>query len=140
MKTKKSILLFAIMTMFLYSCNGQKPSEDKNAQAISNEVQVYYFHFTSRCATCTAVENETKIALEMYYKDKINEGVIEFTSLNLDDDDVKGIAESLHVSGQSLLIVKGDTQVNLTNEGFLNARTNPEKFHEIIRTQIDKLL
>ena len=50
------------------------------------------------------------------------------------------MAETLHVSGQTLLIVKGETQVNLTNEGFMNARTNPTKFHEIIKAQIDKLL
>ena len=106
----------------------------------SNDVQVYYFHNTKRCATCNAVENETKVALEMFYKDQITAGTMEFTSLNVEEDQGKEMAHSLHISGQTLLIIKGDTQVNLTNEGFMNARTNPTKFHEILKTQIDKLL
>ena len=103
------------------------------------------FRFTifitqARCATCNAVENETKIALEMFFADKMKAGTMEFTSLNLQEDEGKTMAETLQVSGQALLIVKGETQVNLTNEGFMNARTNPTKFHEIIKAQIDKLL
>ncbi len=52
----------------------------------------------------------------------------------------RSMARALEVSGQTLLLVKGETRVNLTNEGFMNARTNPAKFHEILKTQIDKLL
>ena len=56
------------------------------------------------------------------------------------EKELKEMAQSLHVSGQTLLITRGNTHVNLTNEGFMNARTNPTKFHEILKTQIDKLL
>ena len=50
------------------------------------------------------------------------------------------MARSLQITGQTLLLVKGDTRVNLTNEGFMNARSKPGKFHEILRTQIENLL
>ena len=93
-----------------------------------------------RCATCNAVEDETKLTLELFYKDRMEAGEVDFTSLNLEEDDGAKMAEALQVSGQTLLIVKGETRVNLTNEGFMNARTNPEKFHEILKTQIDRLL
>ena len=76
----------------------------------------------------------------MFYGEKMKEGSIDFTSLNLEEDEGKSMAEALQVSGQTLLIVKGESHINLTNEGFLNARTNPTKFHEIIKAQIDKLL
>ena len=49
-------------------------------------------------------------------------------------------AEDLKVSGQTLLLVKGEKHVNLTNDGFMNARTNPDKFHAILKEQLDKLL
>ncbi len=78
--------------------------------------------------------------LELFYTDKMKAGTIKFTSLNLEEEEGKKMAQSLHVSGQTLLIIKGEAQVNLTNEGFMNARTNPEKFHEILTTEIDKLL
>lgn len=143
------ILKFSLLIMFvaasLFACNTQttetQTTENQTTEnVLSEDVQVYYFHNTKRCATCNAVENETKVALEMVYEDKMKAGTIDFTSLNLQEDEGKTMAQTLHVSGQTLLIVKGETKLNLTNEGFMNARTNPTKFHEIIKTQIDKLL
>ena len=140
MKMLKSSLLIMFVAMSLFSCNAQTSENQKTKNAISEDVQVYYFHNTKRCATCNAVENETKVALEMFYEDKMKAGTMDFNSLNLEEDEGKEMAQSLHVSGQTLLIVNGETQVNLTNEGFMNARTNPTKFHEIIKTHIEKLL
>ena len=140
MKVLKPSLLFLCIAMMPFSCKTQTNENQTSESVASNDVQVYYFHNTKRCATCNAVENETKVALEMFYKDQMTAGTMEFTSLNLEDDQGKEMAQSLRVSGQTLLITKGDTHVNLTNEGFMNARTNPSKFHEILKTQIDKLL
>ena len=124
----------------LFSCNAPTSESQKTENVISDDIQVYYFHNSTRCATCNAVENETKVALEMFYEENIKAGSIVFTSLNLEEEEGKTVAQSLHISGQTLLIVKGETQVNLTNEGFMNARTNPTKFHEILKKQIDQLL
>ncbi len=140
MKLFKSSLLIMFVVVSLFACNAQTTENQKTENVLSENVQVYYFHNTKRCATCKAIENETKVALEMFYEDKIKAGIIDFTSLNLEEDEGKTMAQTLHVSGQALLIVKGETKVNLTNEGFMNARTNPTKFHEILKTQIDKLL
>jgi hypothetical protein len=140
MKALKPSLLFLCIAMILFSCKTQTNENQTSESVASNDVQVYYFHNTKRCATCNAVENETRVALEMFYKDQMTTGTMEFTSLNLEEDQGKEMAQSMRVSGQTLLITKGDTHVNLTNEGFMNARTNPTKFHEILKAQIDKLL
>ena len=140
MKVLRSSFLIMFAAFSLFACNAQTSENQKTENVISEDIQVYYFHNTNRCATCKAVENETKMALETFYADKMNAGTIDFTSLNLEEDEGKTIAQTLRVSGQTLLIVKGETLVNLTNEGFMNARTNPTKFHEILKTQIDKLL
>jgi hypothetical protein len=129
-----------LMAVSLSACNAQSSKEQKSVDGDYEELQVYYFHFTKRCATCNAVENETKVALEMYYADQVKEGNVAFNSLNLEEEDGKKMAEQLKVSGQTLLLVKGDLMVNLTNEGFMNARTNSGKFHEILKSNIDKML
>jgi hypothetical protein len=139
MKAFKLIFIL-LMAVTLSACNAQSSQDRKSLVADTDELQVYYFHFTARCATCNAVENETKVALEMFYADQVKEGNIAFASLNLDEDDGKKLAEQLKVSGQTLLLVKGDQMVNLTNEGFMNARTNSGKFHEILKSNIDKML
>lgn len=124
----------------LFSCNTQKPGNQKTETVVSENIQVYYFHNTKRCATCNAVEDETKITLEMFYAEQMKAGSIEFTSLNLEEDEGETMAQTLQVSGQTLLIVKGETRVNLTNDGFMNARTNPAKFQDILKTKIGELL
>lgn len=138
MRTLK-LTIIMLITVSLSACNAQS-SQDKRAASVDiEEIQVYYFHFTKRCATCNAVESETKVALEMFYADQVKEGTIAFTSLNLEEEEGKEMADQLKVSGQTLLLVKGEEKVNLTNEGFMNARTKPDKFHEVLRIHIAQL-
>ena len=140
MKILKSTLVIMLVALSLFACKTQTKETQEATVELSGDVQVYYFHNTKRCATCNAVEDETRVALEMFYEEKMKAGTIDFTSLNLEEEEGKTMAEALQVSGQTLLIVKGETHINLTNEGFMNARTNPTKFHELIKTQIDNLL
>jgi hypothetical protein len=133
----KKIKLFSISFVLLMSsliCNAQTA---KMGTVVSNEnkVEAFYFHNTSRCVTCKTVEAETKADLESLYGTQVT-----FQSLNLEDDSTKPIADKLKVSGQTLLLVKGGQQVNITNEGFMYARTNPAKFKKIIKEKVDKLL
>lgn len=145
MKHLKPSLLIIFTALALFACKNQKPEDQtgenqKTETLVSDDIQVFYFHNTKRCATCNAVENETKLALEMLYPEQVEAGTIEFQSLNLEEQEGETMAESLQVSGQTLLIVKGEARVNLTNDGFMNARTNPAQFHEILRNTIDELL
>jgi hypothetical protein len=81
------------------------------------------------------VESEAKNDLQSFYNGKVT-----FKSINLDDASNKALAEKLQVSGQSLLLVKGNTKINITNEGFMYARSNPEKFKAVIKEKVDGLL
>lgn len=99
------------------------------------KVQAYYFHNATRCVTCKTVEAEAKTDLKELYGDKVS-----FQALNLEDKATQEIAKKLKVSGQTLLVVKNDKQVNLTNEGFLYAVTNPDKFKAIIKEKVDPLV
>jgi hypothetical protein len=49
-------------------------------------------------------------------------------------------AQKFGVSGQTLLLVKADQKINLTNEGFMYAVNKPDKFREIINEKIEFLL
>ncbi len=135
MKTIK-VLLLAVMAMSMnISCSSQTNKKDDSVISKSDKVEVYYFHYTRRCATCNAVESVSKEALAEYYGNKV-----EFADYNLDEDAGKAKGDELDVSGQTLLIVAGDTRINITNEGFMNARSNPDKLKEIIKSKIDPLV
>jgi len=101
----------------------------------NTKIEAYYFHNKTRCTTCKTVEAEAKADLKELYGDKVT-----FQALNLEDKATDPVAQKLKVSGQTLLVVKGDKQVNLTNEGFLYAVNDPDKFKKIIKEKVDPLV
>jgi hypothetical protein len=138
----RKVLLFSfvLIAIFDISCNGQ--TNEKAAKALSNngDVEVYYFHMTLRCATCKTVEAEARKNVEMLYAAQVKSGKISFTALNLDEATGKSMGEKLGVNSQTLLIVKGDNKINITNEGFLYAVSQPQKFTDIMKSKIDPLI
>lgn len=112
----------------------------QNSKTVENKVEVFYFHNTVRCATCRAVEAAAKQDVETLYPGFVRTGEIKFESLNLEEEKGKAIAAKLGVSGQTLLLVKDDKKIDITNEGFLYAQTNPDKLKKIIKEKMDELL
>jgi thiol-disulfide isomerase/thioredoxin len=139
MRTIKLFIVILTVT-FATSCNAQSSTKKETIASSTDKIEVYYFHFTSRCVTCKTVEAEAKKDIETLYPEQVKSDKITFQAINLDESSSKEIAEKLGVSGQTLLIVKGDQKINITNEGFMNARNNPDKFKEIIKEKIDKLM
>ena len=138
---KHTLFLIASFAMLFFN-SGCKNQESKNAvpTALSDsDVSVYYFHFTNRCATCLAVEENSKKAVEELYPNEVKTGDYSFTSLNLDDKANKSLADKLGVGGQALVIVRNDKKIDLTSDGFLNAH-DPAKMKELIKSGIEKVL
>lgn len=136
MKTLK-IAFIALMVVMVNATGFAQSSTSnlKKAADNSSEVNVYYFHFNARCVTCRAIESETKTDVKNLFGNKVS-----FNAYNLDEETGKAKGKELGVSGQTLLIVKGDNKINLTKQGFMYARTNPAKFRQILIDNIKPLL
>lgn len=133
-------ILFSIsLFLAVFSCNGQTKKEATKAVS-ANTVEAYYFHFNARCMTCKTVEAQALANIELLYPEMVKSGQVSFTAVNLDDPDGKIIGKDIGVSGQTLLLVKGDQKINITNEGFMYAVSQPEKFRAIIKEKVDGLL
>ncbi len=135
MKTKinTSILTLFFLFLVVFSLSAQTTSQDKQEEKAT--VAVYYFHFNTRCETCRAVEDESKADVSMLFGKEVS-----FAAYNLDKPEGVAKGKELGVNSQSLWIVKGDKKIDLTNEGFLYARTDPDKFKKIIEEKIKPLL
>ena len=131
----KKIISKFLMVMLMMQCMPAMSQTSGPKTQAPVKLEAYYFHLTSRCVTCKAVEAEARKNLESLYGSKVT-----FQSINLEDSANSKLVEKLGISGQTLLIVRGEKQINLTNEGFLYARNNPEKFKVIIREKVDGLL
>jgi len=122
-------VLFANLNLFAQQTTTQTQKESKA------KIDVYYFHFNTRCETCRAVESEAEQDVKkLFGKD------VSFAAYNLDEVAGEKKGKELGVNSQTLLVVIGDKKVDLTNEGFLYARTNPEKFKKVIEEKIKPLL
>ena len=134
------LISFALIILIGISCNAQTNQKSAPAVTKNGDVEVYYFHMTTRCVTCRTVEAEARKNIEILYADQVKSGKISFTALNLEEATGKSMGEKLGVNSQTLLIVKGDQKINITNEGFLYAVSQPKKFTEVMKSKIDPLI
>ena len=139
-----------LVVLFAFSCGTKTTQTTENAAdtsavaASSAKLEVLYFHSTNRCVTCNAVENNAKKLLEEKYKTELDNGTIKFTSYNVDDEVNKPLAEKYQISFSTLLIVNKagaeEVKTDFTDIAFQYARTDPEKYAELLTTEIDKNL
>jgi len=129
-----------LISLLGISCNSQTKQKQALAVSMNGDVEVYYFHMTTRCITCKAVEAEARKNINILYPEQVKKGTITFTALNLEEPTGKSIGEKLGVNSQTLLVVKGDLKINITNEGFLYAASQPQKFAEVMKSKIDPLI
>ncbi|HZY25929.1 MAG TPA: nitrophenyl compound nitroreductase subunit ArsF family protein [Bacteroidales bacterium] len=136
----KLLLSAVLITLLGISGNAQINQKPEPATQKTGDVEVYYFHMSVRCVTCKTVEAEARKNVEMLYPEQVKAGKISFTALNLEEATGKSMGERLGVNSQTLLIVKGDQKINITNEGFLYAVSQPQKFTEVMKSKIDPLI
>jgi len=139
MKQLAILGLSIIIALGSLSCKAQDNQKADNKTTVSDKVEVFYFHFTRRCNTCVSVEENSKLAVEQLYADKVKTGVYSFKSINLDDASSKEIAEKLGIGGQTLLVVCGNKKIDITDKGFLNAH-DLAKMKEEIKKAVDNVI
>ena len=135
-----SALVLIMVSVFSISASCQKAKAIKTTVSNSAKTEVYYFHFTRRCATCQAVETESKKAIAALYPAQSKKGLIIFKSVNLDDKGTETLAKKCNAEGQALLVIKGNKRNDLTEKGFMYALNSPEKLKAELKKVIDPLL
>lgn len=139
MKNLLNLMVIIIFSTTLLSFN--YPQKNQSKPNNTTKLQVLYFHGTNRCVTCNAVENNTKKILEEHYKTQLNNGIIKFIAYNIDEEANKTIVEKYEVAFSTLLLIKADgSKIDFTDKAFQYAKTNPTKYTELFKAEIDKNL
>jgi hypothetical protein len=142
MKKHNSILIILAAYAVIYAGTSISASGLPNgaSSVTGNKVEVYYFHFTRRCMTCTNVENESRKAVESLYPEQVKKSEITFKSVNLDEKEGEATGAKYKVEGQTLLVVSGDKRIDLTDKAFMYANNSPEKLKAEIKKAIEKMI
>ena len=141
---KKVLLTLTLCVGLVVACSGGKTkSVTENQQTRIDAVEVLYFHGAQRCATCMAIEENTKALIESAYAELLKSGKLVFRSVDITKDEA--LAERYEVSWSSLILVGYDksgkeSATNLTEFAFGNARTTPDKFKQGLSDRITEML
>lgn len=144
LKAMKNVLLILTLCVGMVACSGGKTkSVSENQQTKKDVVEVLYFHGAQRCATCMAIEKNTKELLEAAYAEQLKSGKLVFSSVDITKEEA--LAERYEVSWSSLILVDYDKSgkeraTNLTEFAFGNARTVPDKFKQGLSARITEML
>ena len=137
------MLMMAALCIGLAACGGGNAKQSA-APARENGVEVLCFHGKQRCATCVAIERETKAVIDGQFADAVADGVLEMRIIDITQPENEAIADKYEITWSSLVVVKyadGSEQAeNLTKFAFANARNNPETFRSELTEKLRKLL
>lgn len=144
---KKVLFLIAVCFTFS-SCNmnaknGTEVPAPKEV-TVKDHVEVLYFHGKQRCATCMAIENNTKLAMKENFADQIKKGKVVFKVIDISKKENEKMAEKYEVTWSSLFVVKykngQETRENMTEFAFGNASKSPDVFKAGVVKAVNKML
>lgn len=140
-------LLFAVVTFSACSTNTKKEqnvTEKEQASTIENGVEVLCFHGKQRCATCIAIEKNTKAVVDSLLTLEDYQGKLTFRIVDITEKENEALAAKHEVTWSSLILVKKqnnqETAENMTEFAFGNARKSPDVFRAELVRKINNLL
>lgn len=71
---------------------------------VENKVIAYYFHGTFRCPTCHKLEQYSREAIEINFKDELASGKLEFKVINIEDRGNEHFSKDYQLYTKSLIL------------------------------------
>lgn len=109
----------------------------------SRYIIAYYFHGTYRCSSCRTIEQYSREAIEENFPYQLETKKLFFKPVNVDLPENRHFIQDYQLYTRSLVIVafKNGKQVAWKNlEKVWYYLNDPNKFHEYVRAEIQKLL
>lgn len=139
---KKLLMIFALIIGLMSCGSGDNTSTAKSPE--KDRVEVIYFHGKQRCATCMAIEKNTKEVVNTLFANELKNGTVVFRTVDISTPEGEKIADKYEVTWSSLFVNKWkdgkETCNNLTEFGFGNARKNPDDFKKGLADKIRQSL
>ncbi len=142
---KKIILMIAIsiITSLSYGQIKESITTEKNINS-KLKLQIYYFHLTNRCHTCTNIEAELRKGLDSLFAKDLNADVLRFAALNCEAKENEALAKKYDAYGATLAFTiykdgKEIKKVDLSNWAFSKVN-KPEIFAAELKQKIEEII
>ena len=136
MNNKLIITISILFLTFLCTCKSTGDTPRTNS---STKYTAYYFHRTTRCASCLNLEAYTKELIET----KFSRNSFTFESLNIDDKDKEHFIKDYNLEFSSVILVKfkNEEQIKWKNLDSIWSFTNDkDKFFEYAEKEINSFI
>lgn len=130
--------LLASIALLLLSCGSNTQTTDANI-ANDGKLHIYYFHTAKRCPTCLAIQQVTEQVLQSNYAQHLGDKII-YQAVDLSDPQNTSLANYYQVAWSSLILHRDTLRIDLTQDAFAYARTEPERFKQLLNEHIQQLL
>lgn len=134
----KKWYLLASIALLLLACGSNSQTTDTHATN-DGKLHIYYFHTAKRCPTCLAIKQTTEQVLQIHYAQHLGDKIV-YQSINLSDPQNAALANTYQVAWSSLILHRDTLRIDLTQEAFAYARTEPERFQQLLNKHIQQLL
>lgn len=139
---KKLLMIFALIIGLVSCGSGENTANAKSPE--KDRVEVIYFHGKQRCATCMAIEKNTREVINNLFANELKNGTVVFKIVDISTPEGEKIADKYEVTWSSLFVNKWkdskETRSNLTEFAFGNARKNPDAFKKTLADNIRQSL
>ncbi len=141
----KKVLMMPALMLGLMSCVGShNGSTNVKSQGKDDRVEVIYFCGKQRCATCMAIEENTREVVNSMFGDELRDGSVVFKVVDISTSEGEEVADMYEVTWSSLFVNRWEdgeeTRNKLTEFGFGNARNNPDVFKQGLAEKIRQSL
>jgi hypothetical protein len=146
------VLSFLFGLLLFSNCSQPGTATQEESQHVSEfadnleeyPVRVLSFHTTNRCQTCLTIEKIVRETVLSEYKEQLEDGTIKLYVMNIEQAENRNIAEEYLAYSSALFVSSGVGELteisDLTNNAFMYAGTNADKFMEILRSTINQHL
>lgn len=133
----RRILLLLAMVVSLVSCVDSTTikAQTQTESALTDRVEVLYFHGKQRCITCNAIEELTREVV-----DSLNNDNIVMRVIDISQKENEATADKYEVSWSSLILDRGGKIVNLTDMGFGYAKNRPKEFKKNLTEALTQIM
>ncbi len=135
-------MIFALIIGLVSCGSGENTANAKSPE--KDRVEVIYFHGKQRCATCMAIEKNTREVINNLFANELKNGTVVFKIVDISTPEGEKIADKYEVTWSSLFVNKWkdskETRSNLTEFAFGNARKNPDAFKKTLADKIRQSL
>lgn len=121
---KTSLLIFLLVNIVFFACNNveTKQKEETQIEKSIKKIELIDFYGKRRCTTCENIEANTKYTIENFFKEELENGIIELKFIDVEKDENYYITEKFQATGTSLflnVINNGkEKQIDLTSFAF----------------------